>query len=253
MSLLGQLRLLFWRKLLETLRQPAWLIMGLITPLLYLVLFAPLLHKLAGGPGFTHGTVLDVFLPGLLSLLAFSSGMGAGWSVIAELDSGVIERLRVTPVSRFALLMGGVLRDVIAYVVPAVIVVLVAIPFGYHPHLAGVVILLALTCLLTATISAWSSALGIIMREIGSLAAVVTGLQLPLTLLSGVLLPLSLAPAWLRGLGHVDPLYYTVEASRRLSTGHIVNGTVGLGFLITGVLTILTLTWATRTYRSAVT
>lgn len=251
MMFLGQLRMLSWRKLLETLRQPAWLVMGLITPLLYLILFAPLLHEFAGGPGFTHTAVLDVFLPGLLSLLAFSSGMGAGWGVIFELDSGVIERLRVTPVSRFALLMGTVLRDVIAYLIPAVIVVLVAIPFGYHPHLAGTVILLVLTCLLTATVSAWSSALGIIMREIGSLAAIVTGLQLPLTLLSGVLLPLSLAPAWLRDLGHIDPLYYTVEASRRLSAGHIINGTVGLGFLITAVLTILTLIWATHVYRTA--
>lgn len=251
MDLIGQLRLLVWRKLLETLRQPAWLVMGLATPLLYLVLFAPLLDNLKGAPGFTSGSVLDVFLPGLLSLLAFSSGMGAGWVVIGELDNGVIERLRVTPVSRFALLMGGVLRDVIAFVVPAVIVVAVAIPFGYHPHLAGVVILLVLGCLLTTMVSAWSAALGIVLREIGSLAAVVTGLQLPLTLLSGVLLPIALAPAWLRGLAHADPLYYAVEASRRLSDGQIVNGAVGLGFLVTAALTVLTLAWATRTYRTA--
>jgi ABC-2 type transport system permease protein len=252
MRLLGQVRLLFLRKVLEALRQPAWLVMGLITPLLYLVLFAPILNKLAGGPGFGHSTVLDVFLPGLLSLLAFGSGMGAGWTVIFELDSGVIERLRVTPVSRFALVMGTVLRDVIAYLIPAVTVVVVAIPFGYHPHPGGLVILLVLTGLLTATVSAWSAALGIVLRQIGSLAAVVTGLQLPLTLLSGVLLPLSLAPAWLRDLGHVDPLYYTVEASRRLSAGHIANGTVALGFLITAGLAAVTVLWATRIYRTAV-
>jgi ABC-2 type transport system permease protein len=100
-------------------------------------------------------------------------------------------------------------------------------------------------------VSAWSAALGIVLREIGSLAAVVTGLQLPLTLLSGVLLPIALAPAWLRGLAHADPLYYTVEASRRLSDGQIVNGAVGLGFLVTAALTVLTLAWATRTYRTA--
>jgi hypothetical protein len=120
--------------------------------------------------------------------------MGAGWGIIFELDSGAIERLRVTPVSRFALLMGTVLL----FVVPALILIAVAIPFGYYPHAGGVAILLALLCLLTATVSAWSSALGLTLREIGSLAAVVTGLQLPLTLLSGILLPLSLAPAWLR-------------------------------------------------------
>ena len=124
--------------------------------------------------------VLDVFVPGVLCLLAFGAGMGAGWVVIFELDAGVIERLRVTPASRFALLMGTVLRDIVMLVVPALIVIAVAIPFGYRPDPGGVAVLLVLLSLLTAIVSAWSSALGLILRQIGSLAAVVTGLQLPL-------------------------------------------------------------------------
>ena len=249
MKLVCEIRLLTLRKLLETWRQPTWVFMGLTTPLLYLVLFAPVLHRLAGGPGFPRGRVLDIFLPGVLCLIAFGAGMGAGWGVVFELDSGVIERLRVTPVSRFALLMGTVLRDTVMFLLPALVVVAVAIPFGYHPNAGGTAILLALLCLLTAATSAWSAALGLTLREIGSLAAVVTGLQLPLTLLAGILLPLSLAPGWLRGLAHADPLYYTVEAARLLSSGTITSWTVGLGFLVTVALTALTLAWATATYR----
>ena len=59
-----QTSLFFRRKLLETLRQPVWIITGLITPVLYLALFAPLLRSLAGGPGSRRGHVLDVFVPG---------------------------------------------------------------------------------------------------------------------------------------------------------------------------------------------
>ena len=118
-----QTELFFRRKLLETLRQPVWLVTGLTTPLLYLALFAPLLRSLAGGPAFPPGHVLDVFVPGILVLIAFGAGMGAGWPVIWELDSGVIERLRVTPASRFALLLGTVLRDVVMFAVPGVVVI----------------------------------------------------------------------------------------------------------------------------------
>lgn len=253
MKLTREIRLLCWRKVLETVRAPVWLFMGLTTPLLYLVLFAPVLRQLVGGPGFQHGSVLDVFIPGILCLMAFGAGMGAGWIVIAEVQTGVIERLRTTPVSRFALLMGSVLRDTIMFLIPALIVIAVAIPFDFHPNIGGTAFLLILLCLLTATVSAWSAALGITLRDIGSLAAVVTGLQLPLTLLSGILLPLSLAPTWLRGLAHVDPLYYTVQAARLLSTGTVASWTVAVGFLVTAALTWLTLTWATRTYRRAVT
>ena len=85
----------------------------------------------------------------------------------------------------------------------------------------------------------------------GRLAAVVTGLQLPLTLLSGVLLPMSLAPAWMRVLAHLNPLYYAVQAARALSAGMLMNWTVISAFLVLVTLTVITVTWATRTYQTA--
>jgi ABC-2 type transport system permease protein len=244
--------LLFRRKLLETIRQPIWMILGLTTPLLYLALFAPVLASLAGGPGFSDGSVLDLFVPGILALLAFGAGTGAGWLVIAELEAGVMERLRVTPVSRFALVMGPALRDVVTMVIPALVVVLVALLFGLHVNWVGIALLLLLLCLVTVTISATSSALGILLREIGSLAAIWNGVNLPIVLLSGVLLPLSLAPAWMRLLAHLNPLYYVVEASRDLAGGTLTSWTVLQGFLVATLLTVVALWWATRVYRQAV-
>jgi len=244
-------RLFFHRKLLETLRQPVWIITGLTTPLLYLALFSPLLRSLAGGPAFPPGHVLDVFVPGVLVLIAFGAGMGAGWPVIWELDSGVIERLRVTPGSRFALLLGTVLRDIVMFAVPGAVVIAIAAIFGFHAHWGGLAVMLLLLALLTAACSATSSALGLNLKQIGSLAAVITGAQLPLTLLSGILLPLSLGPAWLRVLGHLNPMYYTVQAARSLAAGAVLTGTVGLGFLVTGAAAALALWWGTRSYQHA--
>ena len=243
--------LFFRRKLLETLRQPVWIITGLSTPLLYLALFEPLLKSLAGGAGFPPGQVLEVFVPGILTLMAFGAGMGAGWVVIWEMDSGVIERLRVTPASRLALLLGTVLRDIVMFAVPAVVVIVIAIPFGFQARWGGLALLLLLLAVLTAACSASSSALGIGLKQIGSLAAVVTGLQLPLTLLAGILLPLSLGPGWLRFLGHLNPMYYAVEAARDLAAGTITTAAVGIGFLVTGTAAALALWWGTRSYRQA--
>ncbi len=243
--------LFFRRKLLETLRQPVWIATGLSTPLLYLALFGPLLRSLAGGPGLPAGHVLDVFVPGVLTLMAFGAGMGAGWVVIWELDSGVIERLRVTPASRLALLLGTVLRDIVMFAVPAVAVTGIAVPFGFHPHWGGLALLLVLLAALTACCSATSSALGLRLGQIGSLAAVVTGFQLPLTLLSGILLPLSLGPGWLRVLGHVNPMYYAVQAARDLAAGAVATGAVGAGFAVTAAVTGLALGWGTRSYQRA--
>ncbi len=243
--------LFFRRKLLEALRQPIWIITGLSTPLLYLALFEPLLSSLAGGAGFGSGTVLDVFVPGILVLMAFGAGMGAGWMVIWEVDSGVTERLRVTPASRLALLLGTVLRDVLMFAFPALVVVLVAIPFGFHAPWSGLVLLLVLLSLLTASVSATSAALGIALKQIGSLAAVVTGAQLPLTLLAGILLPLSIGPTWLRFIGHLNPMYYAVQAARYLAAGHVLTTTVGVGFGVMAGIAALALWWGTRSYQRA--
>jgi ABC-2 type transport system permease protein len=137
------------------------------------------------------------------------------------------------------------------FLVPGVIVLLVASVAGFHAHWGGLIVLLVLLSLLTAACSATSSALGLNLKQIGGLAAVVTGVQLPLTLLAGILLPLSLGPRWLRVLGHFNPMYYAVQASRSLAAGTTASGTVGVGFLVTAAAAALALWWGTRSYRRA--
>ena len=53
-----------------------------------------------------------MFVPGLLIQLALFGTLFVGFGLIAELRAGVVERMRVTPVSRFAMLLGRTLRDV---------------------------------------------------------------------------------------------------------------------------------------------
>jgi len=254
MTLVRDVRLLFWRKMRETLRQPVWIVSGLSTPLLYLALFDPLLKGLHSPLfGGVHGnSVMNVFVPGILALMAFGSGMGAGWTVIWELQSGVIERFRVTPTRRFSLLMGPVLRDTVMFVIPAALVLFVAHFFGFDLHWLGLIILFILYCMLTAVVSAISGSLGLVLQDIGSLAAAVTGLQLPLTLLAGVLLPLSIGPNWLKVIAHFNPMYYVVNASRVLAAGSIQNAQVWQAFLVMFPLLVVVLWWATRVYGKVV-
>jgi ABC-2 type transport system permease protein len=246
-----EIALLCKRRLLEALRQPVWIFSALMNPLLYIALFSPLLKNIRTPPAST-GMVLDSFVPGILTLLAFSSGMGTGWTIIGELQSGVIERFRVSPVSRFSLLMGTVVRDILLFLAAALPVLLISGLFGFTIHVGGLGILLVLLSCLTAIISAWSGSLGLILKQIGSIAAVVTGLQLPLTLLSGVLLPISPGPKWLQILAHANPLYYTVEASRILSQGVIFSAETTKAFCVILPLTALTLWWSAGVYKKAV-
>lgn len=242
---------LYKRKIKSTIRQPIWVVMSLTTPLLYMLLFAPLLQGVEF-PTPTTAEVMNSFVPGLLTLLAFGAGISGGWDVLFDLKDGVLERFRVTPARRFSLLLGTVMHDVTMFLVPSLFILIVALLFGFTIHIGGLIVLLVLLCLLAAICSAWSASMALILKEQGGFAALMQGLQLPLTLLSGILLPLSYGPKWLEILGHLNPLYYTVNASRVLATGSILSSPVIIAFAIFIPLTILTMLWSTRVFRNAI-
>lgn len=62
-------------ELLVTMRNPFWILRGLFQPIVYLVLFAPLLNGVAGTRGFPATNAIQFFAPGLLIMNAlFSAG-----------------------------------------------------------------------------------------------------------------------------------------------------------------------------------
>lgn len=244
--------LLFQRYLRQLLRNPVWLVVGFSTPILYLALFTPLLRHLSGSHGLPTGNVLDLFLPGILALLAFSSGIGPGFSTIFELKAGVIERFRVTPASRFAILTGPILASVVMMLVFDAVVVAVGYGFGFTVHWAGLAVLAVLLALLLVIMAAFSIATALITKEISGFAAIANGINLPVLLLAGVLLPISLGPAWMRVLAHFNPLYYLVQASRVLAGGTLAAAAVWQAFAVLVPLCAVMLTWATSVFRRAV-
>jgi ABC-2 type transport system permease protein len=241
--------LLFQRQLTQLLRNPVWLMVGFSTPILYLALFTPLLKSVANLPG--HA-VLDLFLPGILALLAFASGVSSGFNTIFELKGGVIERLRVTPASRFAILTGPILASMLMMFVFDAIVVAVGAGFGFSVHWAGLAVLTVLLGLLMIITAAFSIATALITKEISGFAAIVNGINLPVLLLAGVLLPISLGPGWMRALAHFNPLYYLVVSARVLASGTLTGTAVWQAFAVLVPLCAVVLAWATRVFRNAV-
>ena len=252
MKLILDIGQLFKRKMLETLRNPIFIIVSMTTPIVYLALFAPLLNKLTNVPGFVPGHVLNVFIPGLLVIIAFLGGLFVGYTMIDEVKSGVVERMRVTPTSRFALLAGRVLRDLVNVTVIVVFFVLIALPFGFQVNILGFLVLLVLIAMMLIITSSFSNAMGLILGDEDKLSPVVQAINLPVLLLSGMLLPMELAPKWLQVIAHFNPAYYVVEAGRLLTAGHIFVPKVGYAFLFMVPTTVIIVAWATRAFQRSI-
>src|SRR5207245_2404156 len=252
LKLLRDTWLVFRRYFWIFIHNPAWVVIGVVQPLLYLLLFAPLLKSIASAPGFPRGGAYNVFVPGLLVQLGMFGAAGVGFSLIAELRMGVIERLRVTPVSRVALLFGRALRDMVSIVVQSLILIVIALPFGLNIHALGIVVVLALIGLIGLLTASIAYAVALAVRSEDSYAPIVFTSTLPILLLSGVLLPMNIAPQWLQNVAAVNPLLYAVDAARHIFNDNLGDPSVAKRARIVVVLSVIAVVIGARQFGRAV-
>jgi ABC-2 type transport system permease protein len=244
--------LVFQRSVLLTLRTPVWLFFGLMQPILYLVLFGPLLEKIVQAPGFPPGGAWNVFVPGLLIQIAMFGASFVGFGLIAELRYGVVERMRVTPMSRVAMLLGRSLRDVLFLLFQAIVLIVIAIPFGLRIDAEAIALTLALLALIGLALAPFSYTLGLWTKSEDALAPAINTIVFPVLLLSGILLPMSLAPDWLQTLANFNPFSHAVHAARALFNGDFGNQEIFIGVALMAVLAVGALRLATRAFSRAV-
>jgi ABC-2 type transport system permease protein len=237
----------FARAMRMSLRNPAWLFISLMQPILYILLFGPLLEPLAGQLG--SGNAYQIFVPGILVQLGIFGAMFVGFGLIAEYRAGVIESQRVTPASRTALLLGRVLRDVIVLLVQGTLLVLVSIPLGLRAPVLGVVLSLVIIALLGAAFASVSYALALTLKSEDAFAPLLNMFVLPILLLSGILLPMSLAPGWLQTVSDVNPLKHVVEGTREFFNGGYDTSTAWWGAVLTVGLAVLGWVFGVRRFR----
>jgi ABC-2 type transport system permease protein len=243
--------LIFERSLGLSLRNPVWVIMGVLQPILYLLLFGPLLTNVAKMPGFPPGGAFNVFVPGILVMTALFGSAFVGFGLCDEMREGVVERMTVTPMSRVAMLVGRSLRDVVLLVGQGLIIVILAVPFGLEINLGGVAVAFLMLALIGIMMSPISYTLALVLKSEDALAPVVNGISLPLLLLSGVMLPMSLAPDWLQTVAKFNPLYHAVAAIRSLFNASYGDSEIVLGVALLVVLSVITIRLGARSFSRA--
>jgi len=238
MSFIHDTWFIFRRQVRLVLRNPAFLTIGLLQPILYLVLFGPLLANLpagslSGGSG-TGGTAdaYRFFVPGLLIQLALFGSTFVGFAIISDWRSGVIERYRVTPVSRVAILAGRVLRDVTMLIIQSIVLILAGLAFGLRAPLPAVLMGFVYIMLVAIGLASVSYAVALLLKSEDAFAPLINSVIVPLVLLSGIMLPVNLGPGWLQGIARISPFRYIIDAMREAYAGHYFDTIVVEGLAV---------------------
>ncbi|MFD6160867.1 ABC transporter permease [Nocardia sp. NPDC060256] len=244
--------LVFKRGFQLSLRTPVWVLVGLMQPLLYLFLFGPLLHGVTKAPGFPEGTSWQILTPAMLVLLGLFGSAFVGFGLISEWRGGVLDRMRVTPASRAALLLGRALVAAVQMMVQGALLVLVAVlVFGLRAPIGGVLLSLLIVGLLGVTMASFSYALALLIKVEEAFGPLMNTLVLPIMLLSGILIPVTtvLAPQWLYAISRVNPLSYVVEAERAAFLGDYGSRSLLVGILVLLAVGCLTVWWGIRMFQ----
>lgn len=235
------------RELRPIVRDPFTLVFSLVQPLVFLGLYAPLLVGTSGVP---LADTLQWFVPGVLVMIVLFGTGATGSNLQYEMMTGSHERTLVAPISRASLLVGRALKEIVPILAQALLISLIAWPFGFRLHPLGLAVGLLLLATFGVGLGALSYTLALATKEREWLFwGVQQTLIFPLMILSGMLLPIEQGPGWMRAVAAVNPLSHVVAAERALLAGDLGSPAVLWGWVAALLLAALGLALGVRAIR----
>lgn len=254
MNPLAQLRLLLVRSLREGGRNPVLAYaLPIIIPLAVLVLVAKTLYRVTELPGFPTTNYAEWMAPAIIMMTAMTGVGYAATSLVIDIQSGFLDRLRLLDVQPPALLFSRVLFDVVRVLPAGAVLLLVGLMLGTDVN-EGAIGLLLLFVLLVLWAAAYGGLYFVVALTTGNAQAplALAPLFLPLQFLSTQFVPASLLPGWVRAVSAWNPFTYMVDASRAMITGPLAAGPVVKAFAVALGMVVVTQAASLSAYRRAV-
>jgi ABC-2 type transport system permease protein len=233
-------------------RQPWFVAITLVQPIIWIMIFGQLFSRVIEIPGFRADSYIDFLTPGVVIMTALFSSGWSGMGMIEAIERGVLDRFLVSPARRTALIAGPLLQNSVVIVIQSIIIVLLGLVMGakFPGGVVGVLVLMLSAVLLGAALSALSHGLALIARKEATLIAAVNLFVTPISFLSPSFMQLDLAADWIQRVARFNPVTWAIEASRAALNAetdwHFVF--IRLGMLL--VLVVLCAAFATRAFRS---
>ena len=263
------------REYLRWIRAPTWVISGLLSPVLYLILFGQAFNLGKALPPSDVTTILlgapnyfSYFAIGMVAFAGVTAAMFSGTGVIFDKQLGIQQRIVSTPASRGAIFSASLIFRGVLTLIPAFLVIGLALVLAYVPGLAGLTVpsgvrllgvgeVLVAILTLSLTFTALFLAFGFSVNRVESYFGVVTILQLPILLTSNAMYPSGLMPSWLQYVVSVNPISLAVNVMRANLFGAggyayspeiYLLGLIAWAVVLIGIAALL----ASRSFRSGV-
>ena len=253
LALLYDTQTVLGRHLLKMAGNRTLLVTNLMTPLVFLIFISQLFQKLTSFPGASTNYVAYL-MPGIVVLAGFLNGAQSGVSIVNDLNSGFLQKLMLTPVSRASILLGRLAADVLIVEAESVIVILAAMLKGatVATGFPGVLLILLTTGFFGLAWSGFFLAIGMKVRKPETLSAIASFLSFLLLFVSTLMLPKSFLPSWAQTISDFNPMSYASDVGRYLVLGGLTRDSFVSAYLVIGSLAVVTLSAALYQFRKVV-
>ena len=264
---LSEIGAVFGRWIRKTLRRPAFLFFSLVQPIVWFVLFTQAFQSISNirqplpGGGFLTfadftGTdsYLTFFSAAVIIQTIIASAMQSGLGLVADMESGYMDKMRVAPIRRFSILTGKVLSDGFRILIQTLVIVALAFALGVQ-FASGFVGLLLILLLAAGFGIAWSGiSIFIALKTRNSEATLMISIltTFPLLFLSTAVMPKAFLPEWVQTVATYNPISYVADAFHSLTITGFDWSVLGYAGLVTAVVAGLTLTTSSASFRRAV-
>jgi ABC-2 type transport system permease protein len=264
---------LYRRAIIQMTRTPTQLYFSIIQPLIWFLLFGQVFSRLTTGfqsgpvpAGATNPVTAQFgtdnyqafFLPAIIVQMVLFGATGSALGIITDDLSGYLNKLRVAPINRFAILIGGLLANLTRMLLQTTLLLVIGIVFGVRPEYWYLLpLILVFVALFGLVIGGLGLIIGLRTRNVQSTFLLVNFFTLPLFFTSSAQLPITFLPDWLQTIAHFNPLTYAINGCRVIITGlnksQIDNGDTVFSVLASAggiliVLSVIVLTFATRIF-----
>lgn len=243
MTLMHDTKYLFIRSMKKLIRNPILVFFSLFQPIIFLLLFTQLFSRFASIPDFPADSYLVFATPGILLQNAFSSAIQSGTSIVEDLESGYLQKMLVTPISRPAILLGRLLSDAFRVTIQSLIILGLAYLLGASvvTGITGILLILVTIAFFGLAWSGISLAIGMRTKSAESVFGIGGVLTFPLLFMSTALTPLSFMPTWIQNVSKINPISYTVDAVRVLMLNGYDWNIIISAYAVIGLIAIVTM------------
>jgi ABC-2 type transport system permease protein len=235
-------------------REPIWVALLLVQPMVWLVLYGQLFKNVTRLGGFGTSSYITFLAPAIVIMNSFFGALWSGIAMVGDIDHKFVERFLATPVSRLALVLSQIVRSALTAAIQTLVLLVVAFVLGVRADTgaASWLLVLAVAVLVNAAFAGFSQGLALLTRRQATMITLANFIGLPLLFLSTTLIAREQMPGWMQTAARFNPVDWGVAASREVVLPDTNWATVGahLGYLVAlCVVTAAFANWSLGVYR----